>query len=207
MLGAAEALRQVVQCEQTLALCDGGESRPIRRLAEQIDTDQSAWPQPAFAPHPRDATFQMRGVDLEAARIDIDEHRGRTQDQWHLCRGGVGECRQEHRIPWPDPFRHEGDLDRIGAGAHRHAVPGAAQCRQRGFQFRHLRAEDELAVCQHAVQPPAQFVRDACLLRLQVEKRNGRTRGHGRFTTGISPSLLCSNSVTRRPSRVSARRA
>ena len=41
-----------------------------------------------------------------------------------------------------------------------------------------------------AIQPPAQFVRDARLLRLQVEERNGRTCGHGRFTTGISPSAV-----------------
>src|SRR5579863_9008397 len=77
------------------------------------------------------------------------------------------------------------------------------ELRQLGFQLRHLGPEDELAMGQYAIQPPPQISRDTRLLRLQVEKRDS---GHGRFTTGIGPSALCSNSVTSRPSKVSARR-
>ena len=36
--------------------------------------------------------------------------------------------------------------------------------------------EDELTMRQHPVQPPAQFVRDARLLRLQIQERNGSGR-------------------------------
>src|ERR1700760_3069900 len=80
----------------------------------------------------------------------------------------------------------------------------AAEPGERRLEFRHLWPQDELAMRQHAIDPPAQLGCDARLLRLEVDERNG---GHGRFTTGISPSLLCSNSGTSRPSRVSARRA
>ena len=186
---------------------DGAQRRPVRRLAEQIDADQRARPQPALAPHLGDAALQVRRVDLEGARIDIDEHRRGTQHQRHLGRRGVGEGRQEHRIARPDALRHEGDLDRIGAGTHRHAVPGAAEPRQFGLQFGHLGAEDELAVRQHAIQPPAQFARDARLLRLQVEERNGRAA-----VMGGSPQASVLRCCVRTrspggPSRVSARRA
>ncbi len=151
---------------------DGVQRRPVRRLAEQVDADQRARAQLAVAPHLGDALLQMRRIDLEGARIDIDEHRRRAQHQRHLGGRGVGEGGQEHRVAAADAFRHHGDLQRVGAGTDRHAMLRAAELRQFGFQFGHLGAEDELAMRQHRVQPPAQVGGDARLLRLQVEERD-----------------------------------
>ena len=48
----------------------------------------------------------------------------------------------------------------------------AAITGESGFQFRHFRPQDELAMLQHIVQAAAQFVLDAGLLGLEVEEGN-----------------------------------
>ena len=179
MQRAAEALRQIVQSEQPLAHGDSRQRGPIGWLPEQVHADQRAWPQVSGRAHLGNATFELGRIDLEGARIDIDEHRRRAKHQRYLGGRGIGEGWQEHRVAATHVLRHQRDLDRVGAGTHRNAMLCTTQHRQGCFQFRNLGAEDELAMGQHAIQPRAQVGGNTRLLRLQVEERHGGTRGIG----------------------------
>ena len=119
---AAKALREVIQGEQAFPFGDGVQRRPIRGLPEQVHADQGARSQPTIAPNRGNPPFQVRRVDLKGARIDIHEHRSGAQHQRNLGRRRVGEGRQEHGVAATDAFRHERDLDRIGAGTDSNAV-------------------------------------------------------------------------------------
>ena len=98
MQRTSKALREVVEREQALALRNHIECLPVSRLTEQVDADQRPRPQSSALPNLRDAVLQMAGIDLESARIDIDEYRRGTHHQWDLGGSGIGEGRQEHRV-------------------------------------------------------------------------------------------------------------
>ena len=83
MQGAAEALRQVVQREQSLAHRNSGERVPVRWLPEQIDPDQRSGTQSAPASHFGDPQLQMGGIDLApSAREAVLEHANAAEWQW-----------------------------------------------------------------------------------------------------------------------------
>src|SRR6185437_6167821 len=59
----AEALRAIIDGEDLFPPGDGGQSRPVRRLSEQIDADQCARTQAAGAPYRIDPGLQMPRVN------------------------------------------------------------------------------------------------------------------------------------------------
>ena len=76
---SAEALRAVIQSEQVFARGDGLQSRPVRRLPEQIDADDRARAQAAGFFNRCNTGFEVCQVDLEGSWIDIDKNRRRAQ--------------------------------------------------------------------------------------------------------------------------------
>ena len=175
MQGPAETLREVIQREQPLAPGNRRQGGPVSRLPEQIHADKGARLQLAIGPDLRNALFQMCGVDLERTGIDVDEDRSGAKHQRHLGGRGVGKGREKHGIAAPDIFRHQRDLDRIGAGTDANAMLRAAEFRELRFQFGHFRPQNELAMRQHRIQPAAQVGGDTGLLCFQVKERNGGT--------------------------------
>ncbi len=174
MQGGAEALRAVVQGEQAGVLRDPRQGRPVGGLAEQVDADQRARAQLAGALYLRNAGLQMGAVDLEGARIDIDKDGRGAEQHRHFSGGGVSEGRQEDGVTEADAFRHQSDLQSVGAGADADAVGGAAEGGEARFQLSDFGAEDELAMRQYRRQPRLQRRSDTGLLGRQIEKRDRR---------------------------------
>ena len=97
----------------------------------------------------------------------------RAQHQRHFGGRGVGEGGQEHRVARPDAPRPSCAICSASVpeltprrNAWRRRTPASSL-----LQLGDFRAEDELAMRQHRIEPAAQVGGDARLLRLEVEER------------------------------------
>ena len=146
----AEGLRRVVQREHAVLLAEPLDRRPIRRQAVEVDADHGARPQPALLRHQLHPPHQVGQVDVEGARLHIDEDRRGAEHQRHLGRRGIGEGGQEDRVARADPLRHHGDLQGIGAGGDADRMLRAGEGGQRGLDRIDLRPLDETAMVEDA---------------------------------------------------------
>ena len=91
------------------------------------------------------------GGDGRGPRLDVDEHRGRTERT--DCGGGRhgGERGDQHLVAGSDTEPGEGELDRCRAGADpdRLVVPGEG--RERSLERLQLGSQEYLTGAEHAV--------------------------------------------------------
>ena len=94
--------------------------------------------------------FKRRHRHVEAGLIDIDEHRRRAGQRHGLS--GCAECKggTEHRIARADALGHQHHQKRIGTAGTAHDVLGPGKSREGGFELRHFRTVDELAMVKNA---------------------------------------------------------
>ena len=104
-----------------------------------------------------DRGFQQGRVEVVVAGVDVYIHRVGPQQGHGFGRGNVGEAGGDDFVARADAQRHLGDLQRVGAVGHADAVAGAGVGRELFFQFGHFRAQDVLAVVQHALDASIDF--------------------------------------------------
>ena len=174
--GCAETLGSIVQNEQILRLRGGSDRGVVGREAEQINRDHRLRRQPG-ALGDRHRAGDALGIDIETLRLDIDEN-GRGADQRHHFGGGAeGEGRTDHCVAGADALGHQHQLQCVGAAGAAHGVFGAAELRQLRLERPHFRAEDELAMAEHARDRGIDGGPKPAALRGHVDERNhGRVR-------------------------------
>ena len=69
--------------------------------------------------------LDARGIDVEGARIDVDEHRPRAQVAEHLRRRGESERRGDNLVARTDAERPQRQMQRAGAMRKRERMLGA----------------------------------------------------------------------------------
>ena len=89
-------------------------------------------------------------VDVETDRAGIDEDRPGTDARDATARGEKGEAGAEHLVAGPDAEGHQGDENRIRAGAEAERVLRAGELGQRALKPLDLGPEDEVPGAQHA---------------------------------------------------------
>jgi hypothetical protein len=117
-----------------------------------------------------DGRFQQLGVEIEGARIDVHVHRPGAQQRHRFGGGDIGEAWRDHLVATADAQRHLRDLQGISAVGHGDAVRHAGVGGQPLLQLAHFRAQDVLAVGQHARDARIDPIADAGLLRLEVDE-------------------------------------
>ena len=177
----AEGLRRIVEREHAaVALADGADGGPVRRQAVEVHADHGARPQLALARHALDAALEVGEVEVEGGLVHVHEDRHGAEHQRHLGGRGVGEGGQEHGVTAPDALGHHGDLERVRARGHAHAMRDAGEGGELLLQRVHFRPLDEAAMVQHAGDAGLDAGADQRLLRLQIEEGDGRRGGrHG----------------------------
>ena len=142
--------------------------RVVRRQAEQVHGHNDPGDEvrlPLDEPH---RLLELRGVEVERALVDVDEHGRRAQERRRLPAREEREVGHEHRIARPDAPRHEGELQGVRAVRARHAVPGADVAGEAGLQLSHLRAADVAAMLQHAGDARVDTVFQRGVLRAKI---------------------------------------
>lgn len=187
-VAAAQALGRVFDDRQSVLVGDGVDGVHVGALAIQRDGNDGASAR-------GDGGFQPGGVQGVGARVDVDVDGLGAQQGDGLGRGDVGEARGDDLVARPDPQRHLGDLQSIGAVGDGDAVPGAGIGGQAFFQLGDFRPQDELAVGQHALDVGIDFGFQALVLGLQVDELHGvsvvdKTGMAGTLQAGTRGKLL-----------------
>lgn len=158
-VAAAQALGRVFDDRQAVLGGDGVDGVHVGALAIQGHGDDGAGPG-------GDGGFQLGRIQGIGARIDVDIDGLGAQQGDGLGRGDVGEARGDDFVSRPDPQRHLGDLQGVGAVGDGDAVLGAGIGGQPFFQLGDFRPQDELAVGQHALDAGIDFGFQALVLGL-----------------------------------------
>ena len=169
-IGCAEALGGVLdQCE-TVLFADGRDCVIITRVPQNIHRNHSLWNQPALCQDSSDLPLQAGGGQIVGIRRDVAENRGSPQ---HLCRlrgGDKRHVRTEHRISFPYPGNHKGNLKRVRTVGAGNTVPAAHKGGQLSLQFFDVGAADKLGRIQDALNVGVDFAFQGLVLGLQVNK-------------------------------------
>ena len=134
---------------QLLALGELVESVPIRREAEQIDGDDRLRLQLAFGAGLGNLLLEIRQVDIERVRLDVDKDRRCAGEQDDLGRRREREGRHEHRIPRTDAVSEQRHEDRVGSARAGDRVADAAILGELRFQACDRGAEDVSPVIEN----------------------------------------------------------
>src|ERR671913_227136 len=124
-------------------------------------------PMPPAGPR-RDRAGDLRHVDVEGARIDVDEHWCRPDPRHGAGRGEERVRAGDDLVARTHPERHEGDEQRVGAGADADGVRHSEQFRHLVLEGFDLRAHDEALAVADAHDRREHLVADARELRLEV---------------------------------------
>ena len=116
------------------------------------------------------ARSQAFRIEIEALRLDIGDDRRRAKQRHHFGRRVVGEGRTNYRIARPDFPRHENEKERIGTARATDGVPRAAECGKFGLERPHFRAQDELAMRQHARHRLVDGAAETAALRRDIDE-------------------------------------
>lgn len=120
-----------------------------------------------------DGGFQLGRVQGVGARVDVDVNRLGAQQGDGFGRDDIGETRGDDFVAWADAQGHLGDLQCISAVGDGDAMLGADVGGQALFQLGDLRPQDELAVCQHALDVGIDIGFQALVLGVQVDELHG----------------------------------
>ena len=111
-----------------------------RRPAEEMDRQDRLRPR-------RD--LDLRRVEVERLRVDVDEHRRRARERDDVRGRGERVRGNDHLVAGPDPEREHGEVERRGARRDGDRVLDAARARELGLELGHLRAHRQLAGLEH----------------------------------------------------------
>ncbi len=120
-----------------------------------------------------DRRFDQPHVDVAGVRLDIDQHRRRTDQQDDFRRRRESEGRQDDLVAATDAQSHEADEKRVGSAANGYAVLGSGLPGQLRLHLRHLRAHDVLAMGENGGNPRVDFLAKLGLLLGEVDERDG----------------------------------
>ena len=107
----ADGLGRIFDHYQAAALCDRQDRVHFGTLTEQVHRHDGAGAR-------ADLTFDLRRVDIESRRIDIDKHRPRPQPGNRAGGGKERVRRGDDFVAWLNIDRHQGDQQCIRSGRH-----------------------------------------------------------------------------------------
>ena len=123
---------------------------------------------------------QVVRIDVEAARVDVDEHRHGAEQRHDLGRGREGEGRNEDGVAAADARGHEGHEKGIGAARAGHDMRRAGEIGEGALQRLHLRAHDELPVVENPADRRVDLRLEVSVLGLEVDEGDARRHGFSR---------------------------
>jgi hypothetical protein len=144
-----------------------GESCHIRQLPEQVDGHDGG----GIAGHRRGG----RGsVQVEGSRLDVREYGARTDIVNRTGRREKGEGRGHDLISPPDIQRAQGQQNRVRSARAANGMGYTQRLRHLGLEAIYRRSQDEPLLADQGLHGGENIVRNALMLRDQVEQRNGK---------------------------------
>ena len=119
-----------------------------------------------------DERLQCSGVEVEGPGLDLGEDRLCPGPQDRLHGGEVGEARRHHLGARPHAECHQGEPERLRAGAHTDTEPRSSQRGDFGLESRGLGTEHELPGTQHAQHRGLDVRPDLRPLRCEIQHGN-----------------------------------
>jgi hypothetical protein len=111
-------------------------------------------------------------VEIEGARVDVDEHRGRTDVGDGLGGGDEGEWRSDHFVARAEPGGAQGQVQGIGPRGNADGVLDTEIISHLALERLPVRTEDEVAGVEHPGNRPVDLVLELLILNLQVNHRD-----------------------------------
>ncbi|MNT13323.1 hypothetical protein D3C72_1482890 [compost metagenome] len=146
-----------------MALSDGVDLVEIGALSVQRDRNDGLGAR-------GDRRLQQGWIQIVGPRVDVDVDRLRAQQGDRFRRCNVVEPGGDDLVAGADSQRHLHDLQRVGSVGATDAVLRPRIGCELFFQFGDFRAEDVLAMGQHALDPRVDLVLDASLLGFEVDE-------------------------------------
>ncbi len=146
----------------------------VSRLAVEVHRDDR------FGPL-GDRGFDRVRVDVEGARIDVDEHRPRPGVADRRHRRDEGERNRDDLVARTDVRGKQREVKGARAGVHADTVLRLTIGRELRFERGNLGAQGELAALQYALDRRVYLILDRRVLGLQIDKRN-----HAAFSWGLT---------------------
>jgi hypothetical protein len=115
--------------------------------------------------------FELRGVEVVGARLDVHEAGARARARDGPGGGEEGEGRGQDLAPSAHVEREQGEEDGVGARAAADGVRRVRVAREFGFEQPHVLAEDELLRVEDAFDRRAQLFAQRGVLCLEVKER------------------------------------
>lgn len=169
---AAESLRGVFENPEPVLDSHLFEAIVLGGQAEKIDRNERLRVE-SFTASLFDCRTDFGRVDVEGAGQHIDEHRRRAREADHLGGGHEGEWRGEHGVAGANPFGHEWNEQRVGAGGARNAVLRADVPGELLLGFEHFRPHDELGAVDDPLDTLHEVLADAVFLGDEVYELHG----------------------------------
>ena len=120
----------------------------------------------------RDGPLDLRGIDGEVLRLDVDKHRARAHVANSRDSRDEREWHRDDFITRPDARRQQRQMERARARVHAHGFHCLAILCEVAFECRHLFAKDELRTVEHAPNRGVDLTLDTAVLRLKICKWN-----------------------------------
>ena len=114
----------------------------------------------------------MGNVDVEGARVDVDEHRLCADNEHNFGRSREGERRQKYGIPGTHARRHQCHHEGIGTARTTDGVLRARKLAERGFKLGDFRTVDEPAVIEHRLNACVDFGVEELVLGGEIDERD-----------------------------------
>jgi hypothetical protein len=161
----AVRLRRILDDEQSVPARDRQNRIHVGRLTVQMYRQDRLRSR-------RDRRIELRGIERERLRIDVDEDRfgAGVADGRH--RRHEGEGHGDDFVARADASGEQRQVQGARARVDGDAMRGADIGGEFRFECRDLVAEDELAAVEHPVDRLVNFVLDGLVLRAKIEERN-----------------------------------
>ena len=170
-----EALRGILDDRHAASRRDLGNRVIVSALTEQIHGHDRLR-------LVRERRLDQRRIDIERARIDVDEYGRRAGERDHPGRRNERERRRHHLVAGTDTERHQRDEQRIRAARHCDAMARSRERRETTLELRDLRTHDVLPVLQHCIDARTDRAGERRVLRLQIDEFHRRLRCLARFS-------------------------
>src|SRR5690606_11296200 len=112
------------------------------------------------------------GVDIEGSRLDIYEHRARTESGNHTCGRKERVWRRDYLITLAHTASHQGSQECIGSRRHPNRVARAGIGGDFTLERVYFRTEDKCLRLKDLLHNAANLVPNGCVLRAKVQKWN-----------------------------------
>ena len=123
-----------------------------------------------------DPALDVGGVEVQRARVDLGEDRGRADPRDRLGGGVERERRADHLVAGADLERVEDEHDRVGAVRDADRLLDAESLGRLALEALDLGAEDEAAALERPLERRLQLRDQRRVLRLDVNVGNRHCR-------------------------------